>query len=149
MLPSMHVMRLFQIGFIVSKETSILSVRAAVQQPTNQRVPSTGLEARDTRTEGVDLIFFSDRTEKERQHLDRATPAISPRNHTHVLVHWESCLQVLKSQLSSWLLQTQTSWPEQPLCRDQNNHYALACTIVSHQVWLRFPVFCSALPLVG
>ena len=26
-------------------------------------------------------------------HLDRATPATSPRNHTHVLVHWESYLQ--------------------------------------------------------
>ena len=25
--------------------------------------------------------------------LDRATPATSPRNHTHVLVHWKSYLQ--------------------------------------------------------
>ena len=33
------------------------------------------------------------RSEKERPYLDRATPATSPRNHTHVLVHWESCLQ--------------------------------------------------------
>ena len=31
--------------------------------------------------------------EKERPRLDRATPATSPRNHTHVLVHWERCLQ--------------------------------------------------------
>ena len=33
------------------------------------------------------------RLEKERPRLDRATPATSPRNHTHVLVHWESYLQ--------------------------------------------------------
>ena len=32
----------------------------------------------------------------ERPHLDRATAATSPRNHTHVLVHWESCLQGLE-----------------------------------------------------
>ena len=32
---------------------------------------------------------------RERPHLDRATPATSPQNHTHVLVHWEleSCLR--------------------------------------------------------
>ena len=33
------------------------------------------------------------RSEKERSHLGRATPASFPRNHTRVLVHCESCLQ--------------------------------------------------------
>ena len=36
------------------------------------------------------------RRKLERPHLNRATPATSPRNYTHVLVHWESCLQGLE-----------------------------------------------------
>ena len=39
-------------------KTSIISVRAAAQLTNNQRVPWMKLEAHDTRTEGVDRLFF-------------------------------------------------------------------------------------------
>ena len=46
------------------------------------------------------LVARAERCRLARQnmeHLARSTPATSPRNHTHVLVHWESCLQGLEN----------------------------------------------------
>ena len=52
-------------------------------------------------------------------HLDNATPASSPQNHTHVLVHWESCLQGLEipaTEPVSANLYNRDCLPEQTLC---------------------------------
>ena len=47
----------------------------------------------------VSYSWISKRNEKERPHLDRAMPVTFPRNHTHVLVHWESYLQGLEPEI--------------------------------------------------
>ena len=84
MLPPSTRMLLLQTG-IISKETSIISVRAAAQLTNNQRVPWIKLQALDTRTEGVesavDRLFFSYHNEVRRKGriCNRATPATSPR----------------------------------------------------------------------
>ena len=58
------------------------------------------------------------RSEKERPHLDRATPATTPRNHKHVLVHWENWGR--KSlRPSRRLVPTRTTGTA-----GQNNHHA-------------------------
>ena len=56
-------MLLLQTG-IISKETSIISVRAAAQLTNNQRVPWIKLEACDTLTEGTTLQWQAVVTDK-------------------------------------------------------------------------------------
>ena len=58
-----------------------------------QRDGTTVLEGR--RTASLRPRGSRNEVRSERPHLNRAKPATSPRNHTHVLVHWESCLQGL------------------------------------------------------
>ena len=97
---------------------------------------SLGLDwkVRDIRTEGVDRLLFSyphdNEVRRKGPHLDRATPATSLRNHfnhTHVLVHWESCLQGLETPATEPALPTRTTGG--PGTAGQNNHYGLRVTV--------------------
>ena len=69
----------------IENPRSFLSVQQHNDTTVNE---SIGLAGYSLATEGV-IAGDSDNRVFESPHLDRAKPAASKRNHTHVLGHWE------------------------------------------------------------